>query len=316
MVPELGRLERLDPRSVWKHEALGFTRWLLANLDVLSEALGLEIEADAEVGVGAFSVDLAGRDLASGRPLIVENQLEPTDHSHLGQLMTYAAGLQAAIVVWISPRFRDEHRRALDWLNEHTDENVDFFGVEVELVRIGSSEPAANFKLVAEPNEWAKGTRQAAGGGGAAGPSERGLRYRAFFERALTDFKARRPTATTASRVLPQNWFGFGAGRAGAAFTWTFSLGSRLRTELYIDAATQHEAKRIFEALYSRRAEVEAAVGQPLSWERMDDRRASRVAAYRDLGTEAPADDDDLAEWAVTTMTSFYDALRPLLMTI
>jgi hypothetical protein len=311
--PDLARLERIDPRSVWAHEALGFTRWLVANLDALSEAMGLEIEADAEVDVGAFSVDLAGKDLGSGRPVIIENQLAQTDHGHLGQLMTYAAGLDAAIVVWISPRFRDEHRRALDWLNAHTDEGLDFFGVEIELLTIGDSMPAPNFKLVAQPNEWAKGARHAAAGAAATSPSERSLRYRAFFERVLSEFKARRPAATTASRVAAQNWFPFSAGRSGLAFTWAFVTGNRLRTELYIDAETQDAAKAIFDALKARAEEIELGFGEPLSWERLDRKRASRVGLYRDVPVSPdPVDNAELVEWAVDSMVRLNDVLRPL----
>jgi hypothetical protein len=308
---ELGRIVRIDPRTVWKHEAHDFTRWMVANLDALGEALGLEIEADAEIPVGTFSVDLAGRDVASGRPLIIENQLAPTDHSHLGQLMTYAAGTQAAIVVWVSPRFRDEHRRALDWLNEHTDENVDFFGVEIELVRIGDSLPAPNFKMVAQPNEWAKGTRHAAGPSGS--PTDRALAYRAFFEKALTKLKELQPGITTASRVGTQNWFSFSAGRSYVQFSWTFATGARLRTELYVDATTQEESKAIFDALHARAAEVEASVGSSLSWERLDDKRASRIAVYHHVPEGPFEDDPELLQWAVDTMLRFTAVFRPLI---
>lgn len=157
----LGRLERLDPRNVWRNEATDLTPWLLENLDVLAEALGTEIiPTQREVRVGDFKLDILGED-PSGRPIIIENQLEATDHSHLGQLIVYASGLEAAVVVWVTPRFRDEHRRALDWLNERTDENVYFFGVELDLVRIGSSAPAPSFRLLSQPNDWQKAVKRA-----------------------------------------------------------------------------------------------------------------------------------------------------------
>lgn len=308
----LGRLERLDPRTVWPHEALDFTRWLLTNIEVLGEALGLDLEVEAEVGVGPFAVDLSGKDLGSGRPIIVENQLAPTDHIHLGQLLTYAAGLQTSIVVWISPQFRDEHRQALDWLNQHTDEGLDFFGIELELVRIGTSTPAPHLKLVAQPNEWAKGTKAAAAS--AAAPSDRTMAYKAFFEKALGRFKALRPGVTTASRVSPQNWFTFSAGRSGLGFNWSFVSGRRLRCELYIDASTREEAKALYDALRARAEEIEAAIGEPISWERLDDRRASRLGVYRPLPDDREAhDSDELVRWAAETMAKMTDVLRPLI---
>src|SRR5215208_5413548 len=154
----LGRLDRIDARKVWKHEALDFTPWLLEHADLLGDALGVDIElSEREVGVGDFSVDLVGRVSGTEQTVIVENQLAPTDHSHLGQLLTYAAGLEAAYIVWVTTEFRDEHRRALDWLNEVTREGISFFGLELELLQIvdaggSASPPAPHFKLVAQPN--------------------------------------------------------------------------------------------------------------------------------------------------------------------
>lgn len=160
LVQPLGQLKRIEAREVWAHEARDFTPWLHANLELLADALGVGIEpAGAEVPVGVFSVDIVGRTIPDGRVIVVENQLEATDHSHLGQLLTYASGLDSTVIVWLAPQFRDEHRQALDWLNGHTTEGVDFFGVELELLRIDDSAPAVHFKLVAQPNEWAKATR-------------------------------------------------------------------------------------------------------------------------------------------------------------
>ena len=158
----LGKLERIDARTVWKYEAHNFTPWLQEHVGLLAEALGIEIESvEREVGVGDFNVDLVGRVVGGDRPIIIENQLARTDHSHLGQLLTYAAGKEAAYIVWVTPQFHDEHRRALDWLNEVTCEGVSFFGIEIELLRIVDSAgnvslPAPHFKLVAQPNDWQK----------------------------------------------------------------------------------------------------------------------------------------------------------------
>lgn len=307
----LGRLSRLDAREVWLHEAHDFTPWLHENVALLAEALGFDIEATGrEVSVGDFAVDIVGRTTPGGRSVIVENQLAPTDHSHLGQVLTYASGLDAAIIVWVAPRFRDEHRQALDWLNAHTDEQVDFFGVELELLRIDDSAPAPHFKLVAQPNAWAKSTREAA----AVEPSERGLRYQRFFENVLNEFKARRPNITSTSRVGTESYMGFAAGRTGFSFVWTIASGGRARVELYIDTGDRDTTKAYFDALHARHDELEQAIGVSIQWERLDNRRASRVATYHLVPETPPLDENsELKAWAVETMVRWNDVLRKVI---
>ena len=156
----LGKLEPVSPRLLWTSEPAHFTPWLASNLPTLGEALGLELElVKAESSVGPFACDIEARDINTGRKVIIENQLEPTDHTHLGQLLTYAAGLEATFIVWISPLVREQHRQAIDFLNRHTAEGLDFFAVGLEVVKIGTSLPAVVFRLVASPNAWAKTVR-------------------------------------------------------------------------------------------------------------------------------------------------------------
>ncbi len=248
--------------------------------------------------------------MPEGRVVIVENQLAPTDHGHLGQVLTYASGLDAAIVVWLSPRFRDEHRQALDWLNAHTTEGVDFFGVELELLRIDDSPPAPHLKLVAQPNEWAKTARGNAGGP----PTERVLAYQRFFEAVLPEFKRLRPGLTSASRVGVGNYAGMPAGRSGFSFTWAFVRGGRFRVELYIDTGDRDQNKGFFDVLYAQRESLSAALGSTLVWERLDAKRASRVYVYREVPPSPPPDEDaELRSWAVDTMVRWNDVLRPII---
>jgi Domain of unknown function (DUF4268) len=155
----LGRLERVPLRSAWLSEAQDFTPWLAQaeNLTLLSKILEMDLELEAqETRVGPFRADILCRDLANGSWVLIENQLERTDHSHLGQLLTYAAGLSAVSIIWIAERFTDEHRAALDWLNEKTPEEIGFFGLEVELWRIGTSPVAPKFNVVSKPNAWTR----------------------------------------------------------------------------------------------------------------------------------------------------------------
>ena len=245
MVRELGILRRIDAREVWTHEALDFTPWLKEHIGLLGTVLGMDLDlVESEVPVGAFAADLVAKDVSSDHWVVIENQLEPTDHSHLGQLLTYGASKDAGVFVWISPDFREEHRAAMDWLNEHSDEDSLFFGVEVELVAVDDSRPAPNFKLVSSPNEWRKGGR-----GVARPPSERGAAYASYFSSLLADFKARYPGETNVSKAAPQNWLPLSVGRSGVATNWAFSGDRRFRIELYIDAGDQTLNKSYFDQL-------------------------------------------------------------------
>ena len=180
----LGVIERVeDLREIWPHEEHNFSRWLAENLDKLREALGLDLEfREREAPVGPFSLDMLAHDLGSDRPVVIENQLEATNHIHLGQLLTYAAGYDPYAVVWLTREFQDEHRQALDWLNQRTGEDTAFFGVVVEAWRIDDSRPAPHFKVVAMPNGWQKRMAGAGRSRRARAESDMANRYRPFFE--------------------------------------------------------------------------------------------------------------------------------------
>lgn len=159
---DLDHLKKVELRKVWPHEALDFTKWLSssANLNMLGEAVGVELELiETESSVGSFNVDIYAREVGTGRKVIIENQLEETNHDHLGKVITYAAGKGAQVIVWVVSHARDEHRQAIEWLNEHTDNDFGFFLVEIELWTIGDSKPAPRFNVVEQPNEWTKALR-------------------------------------------------------------------------------------------------------------------------------------------------------------
>lgn len=179
--PELGRLEAVDIRDVWSDEAQNFTPWLAEedNLALLSKTLGMELELEAqEKPVGPFRADILCKDTADNSWVLIENQLDGTDHKHVGQLITYSAGLQAVTIIWIARDFADEHRAALDWLNEITTDDFRFFGLEIELWKIGDSHMAPKFNIVSKPNDWSRSVRQATRGGDL---SESGMLYRNYW---------------------------------------------------------------------------------------------------------------------------------------
>lgn len=289
---ELGSLRRIDASALWNHEANDFTPWLLANTEGLADALGIDLELEeAEHRVGAFSLDLVGRDATNDTILIVENQLAVTDHGHLGQILTYAAGTGASTIAWIATRFREEHRQALDWLNEQTREDTHFFGIEIEAFRIGDSKPAPHFKLVVQPNEWQKVVRDAAQGQKAVG---RLALYAKFWDRFLARVRADEPTWTrrSASTTITANWVDMPSTISGASFNVSFARGRRLRNELYIDSGNQEDNDRIFDLLFAQRGTIEQAFGRSLEFEALEHRRAARIAEY----TEGDIADEDRYE--------------------
>lgn len=294
---KLGKLEWVDAKELWGHEAKDFTPWLQDNIHKLSEAIELEIDIfDREVSVGEFNVDLYGKELGSNRPVIIENQLYPTDHVHLGQLLTYASGLEAGVVIWISPMFRDEHKKTLDWLNGITNEDVSFFGIELEVLKIDDSSPAVNFKLAVKPTEWKKRPQV----------SRKGQLYHDFFSPLLKSLKEREPDITAASSVGYSSGIGFGAGRSGFYYGIGFTINKKLKVELYIDTGDLERNNEAFDFMQEKQGEIEDALGMPLSWERLDDKRASRIAAYTD-GTilDPPEKLQSLSKWAVENMLRF-----------
>jgi Domain of unknown function (DUF4268) len=413
----LGRLERLDLKSFWGEQLPDLTPWFLQNIDLLSETLGIDItplEREINVDTGAFNV--LGAD-ATGRPIVIDNRLEATDHNQLGQMIVHASGLDAAVVIWVAPRFHEEFRRGLDWLNDRTDSKVDFFGVEIGLVRIGRSLPAPVLDVVVQPRNWRKsGRRQvrlpvgtplgfpgpeprhaaaepvgteaapahvpppplpmhapppsrepppaapdtpssvagepldaapappplppapsplppgpsfeptlepsfapepsgrhlpaspppmASEQAGGLQPVE--LRHR-FFESMFDSVAIRRP-GFRIPKFGYENWVGFAAGPFGF-YDVAFTANGAVRAGVYLDMQERTATKRLFDDLFSERLAVETAVGRILSWERLDDRRASRIVDYRevrDLGNLQ--DRRALADWAAETVVKLMEAL-------
>jgi len=296
--PLIARLEAVDLREVWQHEAHHFTPWLLDNADALSEALGMELELErAEHPVGDFSLDLIGTDRSTNERVIIENQLAGTDHKHLGQLLTYAAGTDAAVVVWIASGFREEHRRTLDWLNERTDSDTRFFGVAVHVWRIGDSAPALQFDVVATPNDWGKRVRSTAAAqqrGEGKGPL-----YFEFWSRLTDAIVERGHKWCRQGRQRSASWINFSIDAPrGAVFGMCFTKDS-LRSELYFHTPERTEPLGDFGFFLEHREELEAAFGARLEFEPLEGRKASRIAAYRSGSVEDSEAWPEFSDWFI-----------------
>jgi Domain of unknown function (DUF4268) len=312
LLPKLSRLVTVDVRDVWAHEAHSFTPWLLANADVLGEALGMDLAlSQAEHPVGGFSLDLIGVDEATNELVIVENQLSATDHTHLGQLLTYAGGTEPTNVVWLATRFREEHRAALDWLNTRTDEDTRFFGVEVAAVRIGDSPPAPRFTLVAQPNDWGKVVKKSSVTTPPGPASARRLLYRDFWVKFLDQVSEERPGWTRSRKGLAQNWQPLPAGASGVAYNCVFGKG-QLYSELYFQDpdALVNEAR--FKAALATRETLEAAYGSPLTFEPLDGKKGSRIATYRAGSIDQLDQWDAYVAWFIAEQTSLRSAVAAI----
>jgi hypothetical protein len=308
---ELGALRRVELRDVWKHEAMDFTPWLVENMDLIGKVLGLDLETvGSEQAVGDFAVDILARDLGRNRRVIIENQLEETDHKHLGQLITYAAGLDASTVVWVSREFREEHRQALDWLNRGGGGSTEFFGVVVELLQVDDSKPAVNLRLIASPNNW---SRRATPNTTAEDPSGKYARYQQFFQRLIDELREKH-RFTNARIGQPQNWYSFSTGTRGFQYGLSFAAGGRLRAELYIDTGESAQNVGALDALGRERASIEADFGESLEWETLEGKRACRIAVYRPGSIEdAAASLEEYHRWGIDRLLKFKKVLGPRL---
>jgi hypothetical protein len=275
--PTIGKLQRVPLRQVWPHEALDFTHWLHENIEVLNEVIGLGLTSvEKEQSAGDFQVDILAED-ESGNPVIIENQLEKSDHDHLGKVITYLTALDAKTAIWIVSEPRPEHINAITWLNESP--SASFYLLQVEAVQIGDSLPAPLLTLIVGPSEesreigqkkkeWAERER---------------LRYQ--FWSQLLDL-AREKTSLHAN-ISPNrhNWCGTGAGKSGLGLNYVVRQNDS-HVELYIDRGkdSQEENLSIFQALKASQETIENTFGEPLGWEPLEGRRACQIAKYLDQG--------------------------------
>jgi hypothetical protein len=298
----LGRIKTVDLRYVFENEASEFTPWLEQNTELLSNAVGLDItEVKREFIVGNFSCDLIGIESNTENRIIIENQIELTNHDHLGKLITYAAGLDAKYVIWISKKLREEHQKALEWLNENC-EGISFFGVQISAIIIDDSKPAINFDVIVEPNTWGREVKQQSDQ-----IDERHKKYLQYFTRLVSEYERIQPGWRRLS-PQPSSWMQFGAGKAGFNFVWAFRGNNKFDIELYIDTKEKEENKSYFNKLYQLKDEIEKLI-PGLSWEELPERRASRIALYYQMPTSIKNltnnQMDELVYWAIEKMNIF-----------
>ena len=279
MAISLGRLQKVELRDIWHSESRDFTSWLSENLDLLGEILNIRLSLlEQEGNVGPFAVDIIAADENSGT-VIIENQLDKTDHDHLGKVLTYMINLGAKTAIWVTSDSRPEHAKVVDWLNEVTPPDTSIYLVRIEAYRIENSPPAPAFVVVAGPSEEGKATGRAR--------EEMAERYKLrleFWDQLLAKAKSKSKLHAGVSPTK-DNWLGAGAGKTG--FSWVYVITMDwAAAELYINRGpdTTAENKRIFDELYAKKEAIERNFGGQLIWDRLDDRRACRIRAKIDLG--------------------------------
>ena len=310
---DLARLEPVDLRQVWHSEPEDFTPWLAQpdNITLLGETLGLELDVEStEAGVGPYRADIVCRDTADGSSdgalVLIENQLERTNHSHMGQLLTYAAGLDAVTVVWIAAPFTDEHRTALDWLNQKTDQSVNFFGLEIELWRIGGSPIAPKFNVVAQPNDWTKTIRDTTGRGRELSETRRQqLEFWIEFEELVKS----RGDEIRCQKPGPQTWMNSSLGRTWMTFACVISTSPpSVRVELCLDG---DDAKAWFSLLENDSESIEEKVGEDLIWHNPSNKKSARVQIKKDLDFRNHSQREEAKQWLYDRLRIFHEVLKP-----
>ena len=298
---ELGTIQNVTLRALWPGESTHFTPWLAQNLDVLCSKLGMDLELEStEAAAGDFSADIVARDLSTNKMVVIENQYGGTDHKHLGQLITYESVLGAGAVVWIAETIRPEHKSAIDFLNNNLKESLSLYAIEASAIRIDDSKPAFVLTLVCMPSEASVVSTEI------SQSSEIREKYRSYFQRLIDELRDTHHF-TNARVGQPQNWYTFTSENSRVyTYSTAFAKGGKVRVEIYIDCGDKTENEQLFDRLVAQKQQIENAVGNELSWERLDKKRASRIALYRDGSIDT--DSETLAEiqhWTVQNLIKF-----------
>lgn len=269
---KIGTLKEVDIRDLWKHEQYDFSNWLAEpeNMAYLNDILGLTlVDVSQEVFVGSYRCDIVANDETSGIKVIIENQLEASNHDHLGKIITYASGLDAKVVVWIVKQAREEHRSAIEWLNNNTKSGIDFFLLELHAYRIGDSDPAPKFEVIEQPNDFIKMSKNINSGESLnKSQTERLEFWNQFNDEILAHGK---PFNTR--KATTDHWYDVAIGNSACHISITLvNSDSFVGVELYIN-----ENKELFDKLFDKKDEIEGLLGFSFSWQRLDNKKASRI---------------------------------------
>jgi hypothetical protein len=303
----IARLEPVPLRDLWKHEEYGFSVWLCENIGDLSKDLGITLtDARREVRVGTFEVDIVAED-QEGNRVIIENQLEQTNHDHLGKLLTYLTNLEAKTAIWIASEARPEHVRAVSWLNEVTPDDIAFYLVKLAAYRINQSPPAPMFTVLARPSVEGK----------AIGKEKKELAERHVLR--IEFWSALLARAKTQGFLLHENrspskdhWLSGASGKSGVQFNYLVFMGDGAAIELYIGNSDKTLNKKLFDKLQAQRQTIEESCGTPIEWERLEDKVSSRIRwSLETPGIQSRESWYETQDKMISAMKKFFETLKP-----
>ena len=298
---KLGKLKKVkDLRSVWKHEATDFTTWLSdeENLKILGEEIGIDIELlSTEAKTGSFSTDILAVEANTTNKIIIENQLEATDHDHLGKIITYASGHDAKTIIWIVKEAREEHRQAIDWLNEHTDEEINIFLCKIELWKIDNSEIAPKFQIVSSPNNWSKTVKRSSDKLSATAMLQYNYwtKVKDEIDKNYPMFNSRKP--------IGQHWYDIAIGSSLANISLhLIARTNEIKVVLWIS-----ESKKLFNHLYNIKDEIESQLGYELEWISSENNKSSSIVIVKNTDVHDESRWDENIKWHLTKASDFYN---------
>jgi len=296
----LSRLKKIDLREQWRHEAVDFTNWLAEdeNLQLLSDEIGIDISLlKTEASIGKFNVDILAEEENTGRKIVIENQLETTNHDHLGKLITYASGFNAEIVIWIVKDVRDEHKQAVDWLNDHTDDKINIFAIKMELWQICNSPYAPKFQIISKPNDWAKAVKKSTLQSNLTDTKLMQLEF-------WTQFKGYATSNNSSLRLrkaYPQHWYDISIGNSKSHLCLIVDTkNTQIRCEFYIP-----DSKGLFKALYTEKESISNKLDYELEWMELEGKKASRIKAVLDIDVNDNEKWEDCFIWLLNAAQSF-----------
>ncbi len=305
---ELGNLKKIAVRQMWNDEAQDFTPWLADNIEQLSKALGIELEVEnTEVSVGPYSADILAKDIGTGRYVVIENQIGKTNHDHLGKALTYGSVLDASTIVWIATEFTEEHKKALDWLNDHTTDEISFFGIQVELWQIDDSRPAVLFNVISGPNEAVRGIARSKATGELSEKRKLQLDFWTKFREKLEKTKK----FPSLQKANPRGYFGIPLGKSGIYLSNVCSPSNNtIAVRLYIH---NWLVEKMYPYLESRKEEIENAIGQALVWNQNPDTRYKVIYLHHQTDLTDPRKVEEALDWMVKYTLKFKEVFGKII---
>ena len=306
---KLGKLKEIDIRKVFPHEQYDFSAWLAKqeNINELGDTLNLSLnDVETEKFVGNYRCDILCKDEITGKTVLIENQLEPTNHDHLGKIITYASGLDAAVVVWVVASARDEHASAIEWLNKHTDDDLSFFLVEVHAYTIGDSEPAPQFRIIEQPNNFSKTAKALA----EKGELNESQKQRLNFWNQFNDVIDARGNPFNKRKATTDHWYSVAVGSSKCHISVELiNREQRIRVGLWIP-----DCKDLYDFLYENKDEIEKAAGVELIWDRLESKKASLICTYiKGLNFKKQDNYNELMNKAIDNVIMLKNAITPFI---